>query len=388
MAARVRAIVKPELLSWARESAGLDVATAARKAGVTPERLKNWEDGYGPPSVQQLRKLARVYRRPLAAFYLPEPPKDFSVMHDFRRLEGALAGRQSPELRYAIRRARERRDIAIQLFAESGESPPVFDARATLSDSPDRLAVSIRARLGITLETQRTWQYGHESFNRWREALETSGILVFQVENVPLSEARGFSIAAGPLPAISVNIKDSPIGRTFTMLHELTHILLRQDSLCDEDESTRRQPADQRTEVFCNRVAGALLVPTDSLVREIDARSKVPASDWEDAEILSLARRFGASRETILRRLLICGRTSESFYKRKREQYLREYTTKANKAKSGYALPHKSAIARAGRAFVRLVLSNYHARNITASDVADFLDIRLKHLNAIEKDVG
>ena len=39
MANRVEAIVKGELLSWARRSAGLDVDQAARKIRVKPERL-------------------------------------------------------------------------------------------------------------------------------------------------------------------------------------------------------------------------------------------------------------------------------------------------------------------------------------------------------------
>jgi hypothetical protein len=37
--------------------------------------------------------------------------------------------------------------------------------------------------------------------------------------------------------------------------------------------------------------------------------------------------------------------------------------------------------------FVKLVLNSYHGELITASDVADFLDVRLKHLPRIEAEV-
>ena len=60
MAAGVKALVKPELLIWARESAGFSPAHVAEKLKVTAERLQRWEDGSDRPTVRQLRELARV----------------------------------------------------------------------------------------------------------------------------------------------------------------------------------------------------------------------------------------------------------------------------------------------------------------------------------------
>jgi transcriptional regulator with XRE-family HTH domain len=106
MATSVKALVKPELLVWARTSAHLRVEEAAHKAQVKEEQLAAWERGEGQPSIPQLRKLGRVYKRPLAVFYLPKPPTTFQALHDFRRLPEGAAGEQSPELAYEIRRAR------------------------------------------------------------------------------------------------------------------------------------------------------------------------------------------------------------------------------------------------------------------------------------------
>lgn len=77
MATLVRALVKPELLVWARESARLTVERASKKAQVTAEQLGSWERGESQPTITQLRKLGRAYKRPLAVFYLPKPPKHF-----------------------------------------------------------------------------------------------------------------------------------------------------------------------------------------------------------------------------------------------------------------------------------------------------------------------
>jgi transcriptional regulator with XRE-family HTH domain len=89
----VRALVKPELLIWARESARLSVEQAAQKAQVKPPgRLVAWERGESQPTIGELRKLARVYKRPLAVFYLSERPKAFQAMNDFRRLPEEMVG--------------------------------------------------------------------------------------------------------------------------------------------------------------------------------------------------------------------------------------------------------------------------------------------------------
>ena len=100
--AAIKALVKPAMLRWARARAKLKLEQAAKAAHVTVERLRAWEsdNDEDTPTLGQLRKLAAAYHFPLAVFYLPEPPKDFAPLRDFRRLrdveEEADLGRTSP----------------------------------------------------------------------------------------------------------------------------------------------------------------------------------------------------------------------------------------------------------------------------------------------------
>jgi len=385
MTSRVQAIVKPDLLTWARKSSGLDLETAAGKVRVREERLKSWEQGESRPTVKQLRKLARAYKRPLALFYLPEPPRDFQPMHDFRRLPGEVAGVQSPELRYEIRRAINRRQIAIELCESPERSIPEFRLRVSLTDEPESLARRIRKSLRVSLDTQKAWQPGYDTFNNWRTVFERAGVLVFQMTSVDVSEIRGFSISELPLPVVVVNTKDSPAGRCFTMVHELAHIMLRKGGLCDLDDHTARAPEELRAEVFCNMVAGCVLVPGDALLAESIVRAKRKRSEWSDDEVLELATAYGVSREVVLRRLLLLGRTTQAFYRRKRHQYNREAEMRAQQSKRGFPPPYRLALSRTGPTFARLVLNSYHEDRITVSDVADLLEVRLKHLDKIEE---
>src|SRR5262249_11056026 len=118
--ATVRAKVKPELLVWGRTTAGFSIEVAAKKAGVDPERLTAWEDPDGEerPTMNQLRTLAKAYRRPISVFYLSKAPQEAALPHDFRRLPGEIAGVYSPALRLEIRAAHQRREVALSLLEE------------------------------------------------------------------------------------------------------------------------------------------------------------------------------------------------------------------------------------------------------------------------------
>src|ERR1700755_2759554 len=102
MARTAKALVKPELLIWARESANLSLDDAAAKTQLTLARLTEWEAGISRPTIAQLRTLGRVYHRPITIFYLPHPPKTFKAMHDYRRLVGTTIPSPSYELTYEV----------------------------------------------------------------------------------------------------------------------------------------------------------------------------------------------------------------------------------------------------------------------------------------------
>jgi len=263
----------------------------------------------------QLRKMAVAYKRLLSDFYLPSPPKEDSIPHDFRRLPGEVASRYSRALRHQLRLARQRRELALDLAAEL----PTLSGRLHLNTDPEKAGAELRKLLGVTLEEQRRWREPRISYNTWRAVIERQGILVFQAAGIAPAEMLGFSLSDRPLPVIGVNCKLRHNGRTFTLLHECVHVFLEQSSICDIDEGMRRPPEEQRIEVFCNAVAAAALVPRDALVSE-DLVAAHPAQprEWSEGELSSLGRVFGVSNEVILRRLLTEGRTTQTFYAARR----------------------------------------------------------------------
>lgn len=109
------ATVTPSVLRWARESAGFALDVAAKRIGVEPAKLSAAEDGSSLLTFPQLRKAAGVFKRPLAVFFLNEPPTVEIPVADFRRVPEALGTPTSPELRLEVRRLNRKREIAAWL---------------------------------------------------------------------------------------------------------------------------------------------------------------------------------------------------------------------------------------------------------------------------------
>jgi Zn-dependent peptidase ImmA (M78 family) len=109
------------------------------------------------------------------------------------------------------------------------------------------------------------------------------------------------------------------------------------------------------------------------------------AREWKDETVGALAGEFAVSREVLLRRLLILGKTTEAFYERKRAEYLAQYAERAagGREDGGYAPPFRVVLRDNGRRYTGLVLQALERERITSADVSDYLGVRLKHLDDI-----
>lgn len=394
MAKRVFAKVRPDILRWARESAGVTLASAADSLDLVEEILTDWEAGVQRPSIPQLRKLATLYKRPLSVFFLQAPPKDFQVVGDFRR-PSATSGPFSPELTQEIRFAHQRRELALELLTDLGEAPRKFTLSFEMDEPPDPIGLKIRKYLGIDDSNRRQFAAdatGRVAFNMWRQAVEAVGVLVFQSTRVSPQEASGFALSFSQAPVLVVNRKDPPTRRLFSLAHELAHLALHKSGVSDLRTADDEQAVDSELETFCNRVAAASLMPRQLVLTEDVVVSHGAANDWEDWEITELSKRYGVSREAMLLRLLALGRTSRSFYRQKKAQYAKEYGQQ--RAKQAAKLPEpiprnmpREALSLYGRTFVTLVLDNYQQDRLTLSEVSGYLGLRTKHVEKLQAEM-
>jgi Zn-dependent peptidase ImmA (M78 family) len=383
MAKSVKALINPAMLTWAREQAGYSLADAARKLHIDEARLEALEADQETPSFAKLLDMADLYKRPVSLFYLKKPPKGWHPIQDFRRLPGA-EGEFSPQLTYAIRQARERREVALAVRSELNEPVREFTLRATLTTNVETLGARVREFLEVSEASQQ--RFAKKAFEGWRAAIEAKDILVFVVPRLKIKEMRGTALAETTLPVILVNGKDRGNGRVFTLLHEFCHLALRQSGVSNVG-GDRNDAPNPNVERFCNAVAAAALMPSEWLLREHLVASKGSTKTWDDDELDALARRFGVSAEAVLRRLLTLGRTTQTFYDSKRAVFQKFYDDLEEKKEKSTGGPeyHLAVLGQLGRTFTQLIFQGYHDRYFTLRDVAGLLNMKVTTVPVMEK---
>lgn len=378
--------VRPEVLSWARRSAGLTTEQAAQRLSVRPGKVVEWENGSVEPTIVQLRKAAATYNRPFAALFMMSPPtsEESHELPDFRRASTA-AQTDSAALSRAILRA-ERQQEALQEVRDEGTELDVPDADVILLDreaSPEASAEKVRASLRTGQMLAGVASKPDNLLRRMTAALEDRGYLIIQVQNVSMDEMRGFSIASGSAPVIALNGADWPRGKVFTLLHELTHIGLQHSGLCDLSRST--SSAEER---YCDAVAAAVLLP--------EAEFDEAAADVNPLNMRALERlahRFGASAEAGLLRMVQLHRATwdeywemKPVFKEAYDRYKRD--EKEQNAEKDAPLYYQLKARDFGRPFIRSMLRAHDDGAMSARDVTQLLEVSYDKLGKLAANVG
>ena len=389
------AIINPELLVWGRETIGYDLEEAAKKIGVRPERVADWEEGKRRPTVKQLFKVANVYKRPFAAFYFSSPPthwdEPYDKLEDWRTLPESESGRKSPGLVLELREAARRREILLDLAIESGGAIRKFDLVRLPNETPGALAKRVRLTLGKSIDEQLSCSTDLEALRMWRMAVEELDVLVFQTGffngfPVKVREMRGVALHFDKLPIIIMNSKDLVPARIFTMMHELGHLILRQSGLSNFRDFQQLE----YDEVFCNEFAGELLVPSLALLEEPAVKGHF-GKVWSDDELRAVAKRYKVSKPVILRRLLVNGKTTLSHYKKSLAQWQEDWEKEQSVlpgTNAGGPAYHTKYLRCHGGRFVSSVFDAYDRDAIHAGELSEYLGSKLNHIDAIRDDLA
>jgi len=379
----------PEVLEWARKVIGLPQRVAAEKLGIPGIQLREWEEGYGGPTLGQLRKMAEIYKKPLATLLRSQLPKNEKPIEvDFRLLEMNQNREWSTELWMALWRIQLQQDVALELAHKEDAIPPLLGMTIYQEDHLEETAISIRAWLE-SAAGKPVNLYGKRDFSEWIKLIEAQGILVTQVSFVSLEEMRGCSFAQQPFPVIALNSQDSPNGRLFTLMHELIHILLQDGGICDLEDKYQEKPLGrERTERFCNAVAAAILIPSPQLLKDLRVAISSTHSMWAEEDISELSRRFGVSREALILRLISLGRAPWTTYHELQPRYQRAWEEVSRLPNTSHRFaPNQRKIRDLGRRYSISVLNAYRRDDITALNAADFLNTTIGNLPKLSDEL-
>jgi Zn-dependent peptidase ImmA (M78 family)/DNA-binding XRE family transcriptional regulator len=387
----VRVKLNPALLAWARKSSGYDVDEVARALTVAPQVIAAWEKGEQKPTIRQLEKFANKVKRPLAALFLPAPPREPPPPRDFRMLP-ATEGRQfTPATLLAFRQARNIQRDAIALAEALDEPTHPELLRGTLHDDPEHLAGELRAHLGISVEAQLRWRDAYRALSAWKAALEGCGILVLQF-SIPREDARGFTLESDRVAVIAVTSKDAPEARIFSLFHEYCHLMLGYSGVSGAPELlVAGLPHRPKAiiEAFCNRFAAAFLLPNGSAEVESRLTALAHASELDSDAIRSVARRFKVSKDVVLRRMLTQGLIAEDVYREMVTRWSKEAALASAQAGRGGG-PDFVTLRLQGRGqrFAALVLDALDQGAISEAEASDYLAVYPRHLDSVREKMS
>jgi len=369
----------PLILKWARESLNLSISDVSNKISKSEEIIKQWESGEDFPTYVQLEDLAyNVFKRPLAVFFFPTPPKDLDIKQSFRTLPGGYLESLSPQVIKLLRKANVILINLYDLFDNYNEKIEGFNKLKKVAYQGDLSSVieMLRNTLQVSIENQFQWKNEDEALSVWRQKVENLGVFVFK-DAFRDDNISGFCIYDENFPIIFLNNSMSKTRQIFTLFHELSHLLFQTSGLdfTSEIDFNDFLPSNVDIERKCNSFSGLFLIP-DNIIPSIYELSISIKSNVEQ-----YARFLKVSREAIARRLLDSRLITSTTYNEWKDNWS-EYKDVEKTASSGNYF-NNIGIYLSERYTIE-VYKKYYNGSFSISKGAEYLNISEKSFSILE----
>ena len=387
--------VNPAIMVWARETAGLTQEEAATKLGFqnssrssAVEKLARIEQGQKEPSRPQLVKMAGQYRRPLLTFYLSKPPQTGKRGVDFRTLPQSSDAADEALLDALIREIRARQSMVRAMMEDEDEAESLpFIGSHRIEDGRAAVLESLQALLNLNATGYRAQPNASAAFGLLRRKAEDAGIFVLLKGDLgnyktalDTTVFRGFSIADEVAPFIVINDRDARPAWSFTLLHEMVHLLLGHTGVSGDN-------AENEVERFCNDVAGEFLLPARDLERlALDGRRDI---HHISERVSALASEFKVSRAMVAykayRADLLTWETHNQLKASYREEWQRDRETIREQAREQGGGPNYYRVRRhrLGSRIIGLVEHMMAPDALSTSKAAQILGVKPRQVQLL-----
>jgi hypothetical protein len=209
----IRVDIKPELLSWARQCAGLETDALSNRF----PKLAAWEQGTVKPTLKQIEDFAKATHTPVGFLFLQEPPVEKVPIPDFRTIRNKAIARPSPDLLDMIYVCQQRQEWYRDFARSERASPLSLVGSASLSTSVESTVATMRHALGFDVEQR-------SKISTWSDALrlfigqaDEAGIMVMcsgvvlnnNTRRLDPEEFRGFALSDNLAPLVFINGADT-----------------------------------------------------------------------------------------------------------------------------------------------------------------------------------
>ncbi len=384
-----KAYITPNVLKWSRESARMTEEIAAAKVSVSIDKLKEWEIGTSQPTIKQAQTLAKAYKRPFALFFLPEIPKDFQPLQDFRSNDSKTLGTGSI---FIIREIQQKQAWISDVNEENNEPKAPFVGRFSINENPIKVAKDVINTLGINPAS-----YTNDNpIKEWIDKAEMKGIFISRTSfihsrlKLDSEELQGFAIADPYAPFVFINSDDWNAPQLFTLVHELAHIWIAATGISNDIEpGLKHKDKFHPVELFCNEVAANALIPLEII------NSIKPVVFNSAKEVFNESRKLGVSTFAFLVRALNLNLISidkykslkqaadiefKEFLKREEEKKAKEKAKEKKGGPSYYLLQ----LNKNSRLFTQTVLDAFRGGFIEPTQASSLLNVQVNNFHKLE----
>lgn len=377
--------VNPSILRKCREQIGLGLQEAGKKATIKPDRMRQLESGASFPTFKQLERLAEVYCVPLWVFLRGELVDEYNFekrMPAFRRFSQESQIFNDYSTRVITARVEELRELILELRVDMDEPVEPFSP-PPLQKDPATMASSAREWLGR--------KEGNYSFQEWRQAFESRGVFVFLTSKysswskLDPGGVRGFSVYKETLPIIVINDSDAYKAQSFTLFHELGH-LLRKENAIDGQTPPYAQRGIER---WCDQFAGEALMPGNAFLHKTEGITIAGKVEEYVKEINKVAHHFQVSRLACAVRMCQLGKMTNKEYDEVQKLLRKEHENEKQKLKNK-PTPlarkiHQEKLNQYGGIYSRALLQAYYNQEIGLHKLCKLFELkRVKDVRNLE----
>ena len=367
MAAKVEN-VNPEVLRKCREQMGLSLPDVEKKVPkIAAIEQEEWE-----PTFKQLNTLAELYKVPRWVFTSESLPEQYQFNRNFsfRKFTDDYEEIFShPEIRRVTAMVERFRNLILELREDMDEPVEPFDPPVLESDNTSAPIAATQVRKWLKCVGK------NFHFREWKEKLEEKNIFIFTTSkyigwsHVGERRFRGLAIYHSTLPIIIINNSDNRKAQTFSLFHELGH-LLRKKSEIDEWEEN-----DKNVEAWCNDLAANVLMPAKEF---LSATRRHQVDDLND--ISKIAKSFKASNYACLVRMRQLQIIDSETYQNLESRLKRFYQEERRKLKESDTHIKRSrpneVLDQYGHIYTKTLFQAYHNQEIGLHKLCKLFDLK------------
>ncbi len=383
----IKISIEPSIMKYGRYCSGLKIPDAAKKIGLSAEKLGSLEINEAEISLAQVERISAAYKMPLAYFFLKKKPEDAVIPEGFRIVYASDKDALSPKVMLAVRRARYVQSV----IQELSDHKVQYDFKTiSIDGNADEAASYFRPLLKTSIDDQAKWFSPSTALRNWKDSIEALGVFVLQ-QSIPKDDVSAFCLVDQVPYVICLNSFEHENRRIFSLFHEIGHILLQQSGVCTPADLSRNSYQYVRIEKFCNQFAASVLVPPKAFIEDpiVTKLRNLPFENWDLEDVKTLSGHFRVSQEVIYRKLVSVGILQEEQYEQKRRELIKGFEEyKKRKKPAKLIIPQfRKIISANGTAYSLFVLDNLHSKRITFADAADYLDTNTRHIAKVEEHI-